>query len=143
MQTINPTSSLSISVKQRLQQFCTILLLIGCTSLLTVHTLDLQHSCHPLLEWSEISSQQCPSSEDPKPDRSDKDGGSKDQTDDKKVVYKSDKREPGKFKNELGSIAIGSVTVAGLAIAGAPVAIVAGVGFVVWIAARTLISINH
>jgi hypothetical protein len=114
------------SIEHRLRLLLPILLIVSFTLVLTVHTLHLQHSCHPLLKWTDVTTEQCPSplpTPPPPPP----------------VI---DPPSPD-LSPDLVSIAVGAVAATGLAIAGAPVAVVMGAGFVVWLIARSLISIGQ
>lgn len=53
-----------------------------------------------------------------------------------------DKRNDGNTSKEIIGVAAGSVAAIGLAVIEAPVVVVAGVGFAVWLAARTLFSLG-
>lgn len=134
-----------------------VLVLVSLASLLTVQTLQVQHSCHPILEWSDTSTRECPL------ENSDVSGSF--QVSDKpqsinqpklgqtqgSLSTSSSKENPGRGEedsnngkvvasSELAGIAAASVAVVGLTVMGTPIAIAAGVGAFVWIAAKVLIS---
>ena len=112
-----------------------------------MHTLELQHSCHPLLEWTEVSSLPgCLSEPDlPKPtdggnykSESKTDGSDDHRTDPAKSPDGNnggDIQGKGAQKDLVG-LAVGAVAATGLAIIGAPVAIVVGTGFAIYLVAR-------
>lgn len=125
-----------VSLKRHAVGILSVLLLVSWASLLTVPTIQLQHSCKPLLEWTDISATKCPS--DPsdntsKPDKHKPGEGLKTPPSEPPGGNISDKRD-------WVGIAAGSAAIVGLAVIGAPVAVVAGVGVAVWLATRTLLS---
>lgn len=151
MQTINGNAWL-VSLKHNAIRILSIVMLISWAVLLTTHTILLQHSCTPLLEWTDISARDCstnPSSKPspelekplknpsnkPKPPNSHPIEGNK-----PKDVEVDHEPDSGKGVKEIASVAAGSIAAVGLAVIEAPVLVVAGVGFFVWLAARTLLS---
>lgn len=133
MQASDRTSPRFILPSPRWGRFFVVLLLVSYTSLLTVRTLEIQHSCYPLLEWTEVFQQQCSLCNSP--NKGDSGQG--------ESYSCPEPPEPGHLGKEIASVAVGAVAAAGLAIAGAPIAIVAGAGFFIWLAARSLISLGH
>ena len=162
MQLTNRVSSWLISLKYRGVELLSLMLLVSWASLLTVYTVKLQHSCHPLLERTDISTRECPSEVSKgagKSQDSDKSqGGDQEETgkedslsnnssskDHSRVGEGRDPDRGGEDRNpvvvkEIVVGAAASIAVVGLAVIGAPVAIAAGVGVAVWWAARTLIT---
>jgi hypothetical protein len=141
--------------------FLGILFLINGGLGLTVYTLYLQNSCHPLLEWTDVSGRQCsqlfteypkhqsagdrPSntqsiyskkSEQKSPFVSDKSSKSSNP----KTASKPDEEpnKPSINNKEIIAIAAGSTLLIALTLIGTPFAIAAGVGGAVWYAAKTL-----
>ncbi|MBD2036576.1 hypothetical protein H6F76_16310 [Leptolyngbya sp. FACHB-321] len=144
-------------------------LLICLASLLTTHTILLQNSCTPLLEWTTISKECLAAKPGPSKKRPDNTPPAKPpdgrQTKPGKVPNPVDKKTTGgnegvsdlnrkenkgrktdgskKVGKEVIGVAAGSAAVVGLAVIEAPVIVAAGVGFAVWIAARTLLSLGN
>jgi len=143
-------------------------MLVFCASLLTTHTILLQNSCTPLLEWTNIS-KEClvmkQSLPDQRPDKTPPgkpiDGGQTkpgkvpdpgvkkptqgDEGDlDRDKKGNKDKKTDGPDvgKQIIGVVA-GSAAVVGLAVIEAPIIVAAGVGFAVWIAAGILLSLGN
>jgi len=146
-------------------------MLTSWATILTTYTVLLQNSCTPLLEWTNTSARDCPTKladfssnhfsksldtrqqktdkalndfnsakvrEAPSPrvgnSNSSKLGGSENSLD----------RKPngGNAGKEIIGAAAASVAAIGLAVIEAPVVVIAGVGFAVWLAARTLFSLG-
>ena len=157
-----------VYLKQNAVRLLGTIMLVFCASLLTTHTILLQNSCIPLLEWTNIS-KEClvvkPSTPEQRTDKTPPakpiDGG---QTKPKKVpdpvVIKPTRGDEGdpdqdnkgnKDKKTDGSdvgkqiigVVAGSAAVIGLAVIEAPVIVAAGVGFAVWIAAGILLSLGN
>jgi|GEM_PF-2041568 len=157
-----------VYLKQNAVRLLSTIMLVFCASLLTTHTILLQNSCTPLLEWTNIS-KEClvmkQSLPDQRPDKTPPgkpiDGGQTkpgkvpdpgvkkptqgDEGDlDRDKKGNKDKKTDGPDvgKQIIGVVA-GSAAVVGLAVIEAPIIVAAGVGFAVWIAAGILLSLGN
>ena len=123
---------------QNIATLLSLLLLVGAGFPLAVYTLQLQHSCHPLLSWDAVPSTNClaihPVLEE-RPEVQKQPG---------KAILTAPTPAPKRQidQAELISIATGSIVIAGLGFVGAPVVVAAGAGMAVWLATKTLISMN-
>lgn len=161
MQSNNETTWL-FSLKQNAVQVFSIGLLIICAALLTTHTISLQNSCTPLLEGTDISARNCPvkfadsSSKTPEPASEGNEKGHKPFLSIVRPPHGKDEATPPAteppatespvtrppINKDLIGLTAGSVAAVGLAVAEAPVLVIAGVGFGVWLAARSLLSLS-
>ena len=156
MQRTNVTTSLT-SLKRNVIQMLGMVMLISFAALLTTHTILLQHSCTPLLEWADISTRDCPKqfsddsgkhySRSPEIRKTEKASKNANGNSGLKVLHSAKKPNRGNFDNEntakeIISLAAGSIAIAGLTVIEAPVVVVAGVGFALWLAARTVLSLG-
>lgn len=148
MQSSTQTPSSDASPKSRTAAKLSIALLVGVGFSLSVYTLQLQHSCPPLLEWPTAA--KCPDSavqvaiRQPAPNSvspskpfptSNKPADSAQKT----VIKTSSPQNPSSVNGkEAAAIAVGSAVLVGLTLMGSPVAIALGAGAMVWYAAKTL-----
>ena len=136
-------------------RFSTILLacLILWTPVLTWETIEVQHSCHPLVNWSNQTVKECT----PPPvitDEDKTDSGSKPTTDTSESVKKDPTKptkedpkqeikspiEQAKEHPDLAGATAGIAAGAVAAIASAPAAVAVGVGVLFWLLVRFTLS---
>ena len=154
-----------VYLKQNAVRLLGTIMLVFCASLLTTHTILLQNSCTPLLEWTNISKEcldvkpppekktdKTPPAKPPDrrqaepgkvPDPVDKKttGGNEGASDPKRKENKGSKIDGPDVGKQIIGVVAGSAAVVGLAVIEAPVIVAAGVGFAVWIAAEILLSL--
>jgi hypothetical protein len=132
-----------------LSQRCLQLILLGCfliwTSLLVMETLQVQHSCYPMIHWVGEFSSECRSKYKSQPVESQYATPTIPQP---KNSYSSpvlgERVQPGNSSSSAdiaGGLA-GMTGAAGAAIAGAPVAVVVGVGIVLWFFIRSAMKLG-
>jgi len=152
MQATNQVSLWLTSLQHQAAKSLSVLLLVSWASLLTVYTIQLQHSCKPLLEWTDLSAKGCP----PKISASFRSSQPTEKFSEAnrqlpKAVTRTVSIEPSPQTGEeesssnsassnLAGMAVGSIAVVGLAVMETPLVIAAGVGIIVWLAASTLLS---
>lgn len=130
-------------------QFSTILLacLILWTPVLTWETIEVQHSCHPLVNWSNQTLKECTppidlgKKKDPKviSGKPNTTSDSKPTIDTSESVKKSP-IEQAKEHRDLAGATAGIAAGAVAAIASAPAAVAVGVGFLFWLVIRSALS---
>ncbi|NES95809.1 MAG: hypothetical protein F6K32_11355 [Desertifilum sp. SIO1I2] len=149
MQSSTQTPSSDASPKSRTAAKLSIALLVGVGFSLSVYTLQLQHSCPPLLKWPTALAK-CPDSavqvaiRQPAPNSvspskplptSHKPADSGQKT----AIKTSSPQNPSSVNGkEAAAIAVGSAVLVGLTLMGSPVAIALGAGAMVWYAAKAL-----
>ena len=121
MQATHQTFSWLVSLKRNVSGPLSIMLLVSWASLLTVHTIQLQHSCKPLL--GEVKVQYCPEEVIVDPFDPSIPNPSKDI-----IIEQPQPPLPQGSNDDLIAIATGSAAIVGLAVIGTPVAIAVGVG---------------
>ena len=106
------------------------------TLLLSITTLNIQHSCSPMIDWQSTSPEYC----------SDRKSGEDFGTDSGKGSGKDSGEDSGKdskLNPDVTGVVAGVASVVGLVILApaAPIALVAGVGIMVWFTVRS--ALNH
>lgn len=139
-----PTLNLTDS-KRRFQPFILLCFLIW-TPLLITETLQVQHSCYPMIHWTGEFSPECRSKYKPQPTEA-KYSKANPAIPPTRTSYSSPSsssvQHSGSSSSNVGDIAGGIVGMAGAtgaAIAGAPVAAVVGIGIALWFFIRSIMS---
>jgi hypothetical protein len=128
-----------VSFKRHITSILSTILLISWVTLLTTYTVLLQNSCTPLLEWTDLSARDCPTSS-PQTRKLEGSkiagiaGGNTPQ------ILPPIKAPTSDASKEIIALAAGSVAVAGFALIEAPIVVIAGVGLALWLAARTVLA---
>lgn len=163
MQSTHSFPSRLVSLKHHLKKLLIPSLLVTWATLLTVYTIQIQHSSKPFLQSQNNLAQYNSSTiaKNPKnpqflsqPQESTNPKQKIDQSMGKaslsakpsiKTNINQEENKESSINQGIGSqdlvgIGVASMTVVGLAVIGTPAAVVAGAGFVVWLATRTLLG---
>jgi hypothetical protein len=146
----------SILRKRQLAAVLNVVLMVGFASLLTMYTLEIQHSCTPLLDWVEVTNPAC----QPPPPESFKEkiksltdkiiGNTSDNSDVATLTTDSDSQKLDPSSTDGGGtkppertkleIVMGLAAMVGLALMGAPITVTIGAGAAIWLAVRALLK---